>query len=230
MFSRSMLSRRILPTSRFSARRPGEGFTLIELLIVIAIIVLLASWIIGNLIHARRRAENVRCNAAMTILATALDRYHETYGMYPKIDAGLDVARRNTLLLRELLITKEFEERGSIKRRTPPSLNDIQDIQPYLGDSDGDWDPTQPFLDSQDKLVDGVEILDPWGQPFVFKVPGEKHTDFNEPTLMPHNAHDNTTRYDLWSIGRNGVSEPDGNNLEETDDWTNWFEKPQNAD
>lgn len=201
--------------------RARQGFTLIELLIVIAIIVLLASSIIGLLINGKLRAENERVRAAMVILQSGLDRYKEDFGQFPKIDDSLPEPRRNNLLLQELMKEETFTTRDGLKMRRGPALEDTKAFNEFLGDSDGDFDTSQPAIDTEGVLVEGVEILDPWGQPFIYRFPGADHSQ-----IMPGSAN-NKSSYDLYSVGRDGIATPEASTQDETDDWTNWFEREQ---
>jgi prepilin-type N-terminal cleavage/methylation domain-containing protein len=202
-----------------ASRRPARrGFTLIELMIVIGIITLLAGTIIGWLIYGKTKAENERCRAAMTILSTGLERYKEVHGHYPRIEEGPEDATRINQLLAELFLRKQYKTQSGLVRFTEPALEDIKDVQKFIGDSDGDWDESQGFFDAEGNLIQGLEILDPWGQPFVYRQPGDKHEEFP-------GAVDNSRAYDLYSIGRNGVDESDATDPDQTDDWTNWYQR-----
>jgi len=60
-----------------------RGFTLIELLIVIAIIGILASFVMVALSSARAKARDTRRIEEVAQIAKALDVYYATYGRYP---------------------------------------------------------------------------------------------------------------------------------------------------
>jgi prepilin-type N-terminal cleavage/methylation domain-containing protein len=198
-----------------------RGFTLIELMIVIAIIVFMAASIVGAILHAQRLAENERVQAVLTVLRTGLDRYKDDQGRYPgppDFSLTQDPATVNNALLAELVRPRTFKDRSGLTRRLEAAL-ELGAIETYLGDSDGNWDPEQPLLDGDDQLITGVEIIDPWTQPMYYKVPGKDHSATNSEWV------DTSATYDVWSIGRNGVDDYDATDIEETDDWTNWFDR-----
>ena len=64
-------------------RRSDSAFTLIELLIVVAIIAILASIAVPNLLEAQTRSKVSRVKADLRTVATALEAYHGDYNVYP---------------------------------------------------------------------------------------------------------------------------------------------------
>lgn len=60
-----------------------KGFTLIELLVVIAIIGILSSVILTSLNAARAKARDSKRKIELRQIATALELYYDSYGIYP---------------------------------------------------------------------------------------------------------------------------------------------------
>jgi prepilin-type N-terminal cleavage/methylation domain-containing protein len=60
-----------------------SAFTLVELLIVVAIIAILATIAIPNMLEAQVRSKAARAAADVRSLATALEAYHTDYNNYP---------------------------------------------------------------------------------------------------------------------------------------------------
>ena len=76
---------RLLNRSRIHrARRKPAGFTLIELLIVVAIIGLLASIALPNLMRAMNKAKQARTLADMKAIGNAMESYAVENNTYPK--------------------------------------------------------------------------------------------------------------------------------------------------
>jgi prepilin-type N-terminal cleavage/methylation domain-containing protein/prepilin-type processing-associated H-X9-DG protein len=50
----------------------GSGFTLVELLCVVALVVLIAAWLSGGLVHARERAKRMNCTDNLKQIGSGL--------------------------------------------------------------------------------------------------------------------------------------------------------------
>lgn len=65
-------------------RRKRSAFTLIELMIVIAIIAILASILVPNMVRARSRSQLTACQSNLRNIGNALEMYNVDYtGRYP---------------------------------------------------------------------------------------------------------------------------------------------------
>jgi general secretion pathway protein G len=67
----------------FQIQGKPEGFTLIELLIVVAIIGILTTLVLANLIGVRQRARDAQRKADLRQLQSALELYRADVGSYP---------------------------------------------------------------------------------------------------------------------------------------------------
>ncbi len=72
----------MIAANHFRSKR--KAFTLIELLIVVAIIAILATIAIPNVLEALVRARVSRVKADMRTIATALDAYFSDHNSYPR--------------------------------------------------------------------------------------------------------------------------------------------------
>jgi general secretion pathway protein G len=77
-----------------SDRRGRSGFTLIEVLLVLVILVIIASLAVMAYGPIQRRAKVNAAKVQVELLATALDSYQLSVGVYPSATAGLQALRR----------------------------------------------------------------------------------------------------------------------------------------
>lgn len=82
-----------------------KAFTLIELLIVVAIITILASIAVPNLLEAQTRSKVARVKNDLRVLATALEAYRNDNQAYPDF---LDIDSRGVWQLRPLTTPVAF--------------------------------------------------------------------------------------------------------------------------
>lgn len=66
-------------------QQSNQGFTLIELLVTIAIIGLLATFLIPNYIETRLRSRDAQRKSDLRVLQTALEAYYNDHGEYPAV-------------------------------------------------------------------------------------------------------------------------------------------------
>ena len=77
-------------------RGKSEGFTLIELLIVVAIIGIIASMAIPNLMNAVDRGKQKRTMADLRVIGTAIDSYSIDHSHYPAAGTIVGLAAQLT--------------------------------------------------------------------------------------------------------------------------------------
>ncbi len=86
--------------------------------------------------------------------------------------------------------------------RSYPS-GDITNVMTALGPSDS---AAKQYIEFNDSEVDGNDIVDYWGNPFVYITPGTQ----------------NTGSYDLYSIGPDGITSSPPDDGDDADDINNW--------
>lgn len=64
-------------------RDTQRGFTLIEMMIVVAIIAILVTILVPNLMRARAQAQTAACESNLKEIATALELYETDHDAYP---------------------------------------------------------------------------------------------------------------------------------------------------
>jgi general secretion pathway protein G len=76
----------------------AQGFTLVELVIVMAIIGILAGFVLANVMPQREKASRTRALADIKEMDTALNIYYADNGFYPSTQQGLQalIAQPNT--------------------------------------------------------------------------------------------------------------------------------------
>ncbi len=84
-----MLNKNITTAGQSADRSKAGGFTLVELLVVISIIGILAALLVANLVGTRGRATDTQKKADLRSLKTALQLYHNDYGVFPGSAFGL---------------------------------------------------------------------------------------------------------------------------------------------
>ena len=77
------LKHSILDHSVIKKQRKEEGFTLVELLIVLVIIGIVAAIATVSALSTRVRANESQAQASLKALASAVEIYHNTQGVYP---------------------------------------------------------------------------------------------------------------------------------------------------
>ncbi len=85
------------PAPRRTPARSGEaGFTLVELLVVLAIIGLLTTVVVLNVLPMQGRAQVQKAEADIALLEQAMELWHIDMGRYPAPEEGLAALARPT--------------------------------------------------------------------------------------------------------------------------------------
>lgn len=203
-----------------------SGFSLLEILIVIAIITLLASFLIPNIFGSQKKAQINATRADIAKIKGMLEQYRTKWGDYPlTVIPGFTDANKINQGIETLVACLADTTRGGPfieweEKRYTNYDNDISSRQNL----------TWLFGDAQLR-----EIVDFWGSPFVYfhsrdyDNPGQyslyslkKGSDSQEFSASPQRSSvtktfHNPYEYQLWSIG------PDGENQNGLgDDIGNW--------
>jgi len=68
-----------------------EGFTLIELMVVLAILAILATAILPNIVGKRERAAQTKAQTDIAMIESLLDQFYLDMGRYPTSEEGLRI-------------------------------------------------------------------------------------------------------------------------------------------
>jgi len=147
----------------------ASGFTLIEILIVIAIISLLSSFVLVGIHLVQKRALEALAESQLTSLRSALESYYGDEGAYPGAGAGLDSDENGFPVLFAALFG-ERRPHGPGGRGAPYSTS-VSEKDVAVWDADAGAFRKAMLSELNDDRVEKF-VLDPWAQPYVYRVPG----------------------------------------------------------
>ncbi len=192
-----------------------RGFTLIEILVVISIIGVLAAIILPALAHVMESSKVSSCSNEIRQLEAALASYESVHRDYPPSRLSeIGIAGNRTNEGNEsLLVCLTTEKEGPFW--------EIREDQ--LGNSDGDQAPRliSTYNGSTIRTRDLYELLDPWGNPYVYVHAKDLATGYSvtymaegrtqpvEPVRQGEKAGitPGEGKYQIWSFGPNGVND-----------------------
>jgi len=176
--------------------RSRRGFTLIELLMVIAIIGVLAAITFGISTGVRNTQARAKAKAELAVISQAIEQFKARYGDYPWHDSG--GSNTNQMLL--------FALTGRMTMGTDTNGNMVVDATEVDQDSvevlkrPKFLDDTK-FSTTEDNSGNTLEVLDPWGNPYIYWYKWEEIENAN-PTWDVFGFH-------LYSTGPNGEAAND---------------------
>jgi type II secretory pathway pseudopilin PulG len=125
--------------------RKNKAFSTIEVLAAVAIVIILATIVLGVGKRLKTQAEEKLAKSTIGILVTAITQYHEFWNEFPTTDPCALPVVHSEQLYRQLY-------------STPASRSFCEKIDATLiGDTDGDDDD------------DDLEFLDPWARPLDYR-------------------------------------------------------------
>ncbi len=222
-----------------------RGFTLIELMIVIGIILLLMSVLVVSFTGVFKSSEEAQTTATIETLKTNLASFNSAWGRYPASNLNDLGSRNNFLSLQDPNATNQGNEAMVLALRSGLERGPYLDVPLFNNDElrtnlDNDRclpDALSPeMLDIDSENSDLFEIVDRWGNPFVYIntgdlknssfrdiiMKGDGSTEVNDPQLcLEKLRHPITGGYPqgfvLWSFGEDGI-----NDYGRGDDLTSW--------
>lgn len=123
--------------------RNNKGFSTIEVLAAVAIVIILATIVLGVGRRLKTQAEEKLARSTIGILVTAIEQYHEFWDEFPDPGGGTEPIERCEQLYEQLY-------------STPSSRSFCEKIDATL------------IGDTSEPPNDELEFLDPWGQPLDY--------------------------------------------------------------
>jgi len=129
-------------------RSSHGGFTLVELLTVIAIILLLASLVIGGMLLAKEKQRQDKAKVQVQLLSNALEQYKADNGSYPEATSGTGENASN-IIFKALYYDGEQDKTKKI----------------YLSDLNPDGNK-QGWIEGKGA---NAKIVDPWKNEYLYR-------------------------------------------------------------
>ncbi len=197
---------------------PGRGFSLVEMLTVIGILTLLAGLLVPTIAVVRKSERKKNAVLRTQYVSGALIAYQADFGDFPPTDweSEYDLAGNGINTGIESLVAHL-----NTRAKAGPYLRDFKEDDLQNSDKDEN-DGLRLELDSALGNAQLWELVDPWGNPFVYfhNRDYERSFDVHESvTTKPKRvaaqaAHSsklgtwqNATTYQIWSLGPNEKNE-----------------------
>ena len=185
---------------KITQRHGKAAFTLIELMAVITIIVILAGLVVGGLGYVTERQAKSKALVQIALLSKALEEYKLDMGTYPSTNniatvSGSGGTNTSAVYLYQALFYEGYDYG---KQATPPATW-TKASKIYLPD----LDPTstkQGWVANVATVPVSTPVLDPWGNQYCYRTATTAAGVANAATQNPD--------FDLWSMGKDGVSNP----------------------
>ncbi|MEK7467397.1 MAG: prepilin-type N-terminal cleavage/methylation domain-containing protein [Planctomycetota bacterium] len=201
-------------------RKHGSGFTLIELLVVIAILGFLAATLVVAAVGLKQRAKIEKTAALIKRLDTACEAYFTKFQDYPSDFARLTAADKQASVTWPTIVPNDKLLFDYLGRPLQAATN--------YSAGGGKIEMLSPFLEFTTSEVSGpwtgaksVQILDSWGNPIWYELPGFAHGSGFLDTSRGQTSSTNS-RFDLTSAGANGTADSLTDKTDPKDDITNW--------
>jgi general secretion pathway protein G len=196
-----------------TTQRNGKAaFTLIELMAVITIIVILAGLVVGGLGFVTERQAKEKARVQIALLSKAIEEYKLDMGTYPPTANSTNAAPgQSAILFKALYWDSDNDGAGAA---TGAAAGD-QDQKIYLAQLDPGT-TTNPNKQGWTSGTPGAgtKIMDPWGKEYNYR------SGLNAAGVV--NAGTQNPDFDLWTSGKDGLSNNTPSNAQNRDDIKNF--------
>jgi prepilin-type N-terminal cleavage/methylation domain-containing protein len=142
-----------------------DGFTLIEMLVVIAILGMLAMFLLPNVLGASRQGQITETLARIEFLKSSIDAFEREYDVYPPDDFSLDELKGAKVAAKADPNNAGIESLVLYLHQKRNGRSTLEDRRPWLTNLDEDKNSaTIPVLDTTQKF----EVADAWGVPIAY--------------------------------------------------------------
>ncbi len=186
-------------------RHGHAAFTLIELMAVITIIVILAGLVVGALGFVNERKAKEKAKVQLALIAKALEEYKLDNGTYPPTEDKpaaytTSTGTSTSSILFDYLYWDSDRDNSGGTGDTDQKLY-IPELDPVTSSKQG-W--------TTGTASKNTSIIDPWGNQYCYR------TATNSTGVA--NGGTNNPDFDLWSMGKNGKTNPNPGHIDSRDD------------
>jgi prepilin-type N-terminal cleavage/methylation domain-containing protein len=177
------------PTSRHG----HAAFSLIEMMAVVTIIVILASLIVGGMGFVTDKQAKSKAQLQMALISKALEDYKLDTGSYPATGNSVKGEDNSKILFKALYWDSDNDGQGAAVGNAAGDTE--QKI--YLAELDPVTNK-QGWTSGTASLK--TKIMDPWGKEYRYRTAFDTTGKANTNTQNPD--------FDLWSVGKDGDTNP----------------------
>ncbi len=198
-----------------TTQRNGKAaFTLIELMAVITIIVILAGLVVGGLGFVTERQAKEKARVQIALLSKALEEYKLDMGTYPPTANTTNAMPTNSAILFKALYWDSDNDGAGAPVGTAAGDLDQKIYLAQLDPGTADSPNKQGWTSPTPAASASTKITDPWGTEIRYR------SGLNASGVV--NANTQNPDFDLWSSGKDGLSNATPSNAQNRDDIKNF--------
>lgn len=176
-----------------TSRHGHPAFSLIEMMAVVSIIVILASLVVGGMGFVTEKQAKAKAQLQMALLGKALEDYKLDTGSYPATVNSAKGEDNSKILFKALYWDSDNDGQGAPVGNTAGDT----DQKIYLAELDPATN-NQGWTSGTASLK--TKIMDPWGKEYRYRTAFDTTGKANTNTQNPD--------FDLWSVGKDGDTNP----------------------